>query len=239
MAKPKQRHREEEWRKYLLHIECVRRNAKYGEDYREWARAKDDEMWGTILRCCIAGRWGLVYDEPLPNPRKFPSLSSIMRNKLPPKGRVLKDDYGDPFERKGLDSITFFDSTTHLRHPALEGQVVMFYFPENSSGSHRAVLNLRLPKQTIMTEFEKMLDGWRKARKAAGLTKFVPERRFHLEEWVSQLKVYDLRNKGLKFAEIGENMWPGDKGDSEAKAKVCFTRAQYLIAHPPLVRTKL
>lgn len=79
------------------------------------------------------------------------------------------------------------------------------------------------------------LDDWIGKRRKAGLRQNTPSRRYRLQQCLQFLEVYDLREKGKIFIQIGEALWPHSDADVEYKAREYYRKGKTLILNPPLL----
>ena len=237
----KQRLTAEDWRTYLLHVECVRRNPQYRDGYEEWKKEAADDFYGDWYKLMVSGRWGLLRSAPLPGPDERLPFDAI-RSAKPPKGLILpQDEQVDPSASRAHDqcmlSSAFQPAESVLPDSVKAGMLFLTLFPEQSPDKHvRTVLNIRRSKRALMQSCERFIDLALAARKEAGLSQQVPRRRVRLEECLDCLKVFDLKQSGKTHAEIGESMWPNSRGDIEKKSQVYYQKAKDLIDSPPLMR---
>lgn len=240
MDKSKRKQKLEEWRDYLLHYECVRRNEGFRKGYEEWKRESENENAGELtigmLRDLLASQWGLQCGESLPDPTQRPSLSYISDSIPLDSFQLPQENMVDPAAQKGMEVLQFLSPPTPANPSLLAGLLVLNFYHERFPGFiSRGVINLRLSKKSIMKSFETYIDAWLKERKDAGFEQRKPLRRIRLEAGVNQLTVYDLRASGMPFSHIGANVFRGEKGDLEKKAKDHFRMAKRLIENPPLL----
>ena len=240
MNKSKKEQKLKEWRDYLLHYECVRRNEEFKKRYVEWKRESEKENIGELtidmLRSLLASQWGLQWDEPLPDPTQRPSLSYICKSTPHNSFQLPQESKVDPAAQKGMQALRSLPFPDETHSSLLDGLLVLNYYQERLPGFvSRGVINLRLSKKSIMKALEHYIDAWLKDLQDAGLEQRKPSRRIRLEEGITQLQVYDLRALGVPFPCIGATMFKGDKGDAEKKSKDHFRMAKRLIENPPLL----
>ena len=238
MYHARQRHTTGEWRAYLLHVECVRRNPKYREGYEEWKKLQADEFTGDWYKSLVAGRWGLLHNAPLPDPDNRPLLDTITGAKPPKDCWLPHDERVDPVTSRALDMTGFSKLTEQALPDSIKsGLLFLTLFPEESPDRWiRTVLNIRQSKRTLMQEFEQFIDNALAARKQARLAQHIPNRRVRLQECLDCLKVFDFKQSGKIHAAIGERLWPDSHGDTEKKSRVYYQKAKNLIDSPPLMR---
>src|ERR1051326_7545830 len=138
MRKTKQREVDEQWRFYLLHRECVRRNTDYQADYE---KREEEDLY--------ASGWGLIS---FIDPKERLPLENILTEKQPPDvGRP--DQYSfDPYE---IAAMYFLDQKNRLwsreDNPPLDSILVMTYFHKGKTETtFRHLENMRRPKGKIM-----------------------------------------------------------------------------------------
>lgn len=240
MDTSKKKQKLEEWRDYLLHSECVRRNQGFRKGHEEWKRESENEFAGELtigmLRDLLASQWGLLWGEPLPDPTQRPSLSYIAKSTPLDSFMLPQERMVDPAAQKGMQALQFLPSPNPTNPSLMDGLLVLNYYQERFPGFvSRGVINLQLSKKSIMKSLETYVDAWLKERKDAGFEQRKPSRRIRLEAGIKQLTVYDLRMSGVPFSRIGATLFEGEKGDLEKKAKDHFRMAKRLIENPPLL----
>ncbi len=226
----------ERLRFYHLNRECVRRNPKYIEQYRQ-AIKPSASPWTKLG---LFSEWGLWKNDKLPDPKGRPDLDKL-REATATKPVFLP--FSSTFD-PGLDrAMSLFTSKLHSFSDAkafkdLKGVMILLHFPEKTPSQwEMTAIKTSWSKKDIMEYFTSLIDSILKKRREHGLSQEKSEGRLRIKNDFDYLKVYDLRESGKSFREVAEIMWPGSKVnevDTERKARIYFRKAKELINEPPI-----
>ena len=221
---------------YRVHCECVRRNPEYVEAYQE---LKDDPGGADFRRQLLALDWGILPDDPPPDPDERPPLDQALSRVIPevPGLPLLPGDFWiSPQQQKAMQLFGVGLTDMRLDPKAMAGMLVLAYFPEQAPQRHAVTaFDIRWSKKDILEAFETWLSSTLEERAAAGLKQERPRKRFRLSEYRGYLEVYDLRTEGRTFKETDEMMmWRGTAEDLARKAKEYYEKGKALVSSPPL-----
>ncbi len=224
---------------YLLHRECVRRNAEYAEAYRQVAALTHPAQYEDEL-VTLAERWGLALTDDLPDPSECPGYDP---KQLMTKSQLsLATLLDGPMQTDPIELEAALMAQEHLAtvgvplSQALKGFLVILHCPDTTDYPWGFdVIDLRRPKEEILAGVHQLIDAARqqqeprqgKPRRSSGGG---PK-----AKGFDYLKVYDLKQRGKSFKWIAYEMWGPDA--SHTKASRYFTRAQAMIKTPFLLRT--
>lgn len=217
----------------LLHKECVRRNAEYAKELKE-AKKQSDHETQQVWFMDIQERWALWLCPPLPNPDKRPKIRLPKENsetKL--LGRIEEDS--DPIENFVEDYLIGRICTNSQElQKRLKGFAVILYFPEEENTPiFRAALDLRRPKKEFKNFLSQLVEEMFERRKRHNLQQVNPPGRHHFETELDYLRVWDLKKKKNKHAEIAKIIWP-DRDNPKSYITKYLKKAEELINNPPL-----
>lgn len=235
MSKKSQQHIVEA---YLLHRECVRRNAEYAEAYHQ-SHAITDSDDHEIELVMLAERWGLSISEALPDPSIRPGYDpkQLMTDGQLSRSRLQEGPMQtDPIEMDAALIVQEHLSTAlSTLSQELKGFLVLLHCPDTTDQPWGFdVIDLRRPKEEIIAGVQQLIDDARdqhafrsrnKRRQSVGGPKM---------KGFDYLTVYDLRQTGWTFERIAHEMWGRDA--SSTKASQYFRRANAMIETPRLLR---
>jgi len=228
---------------YLLHREYVRRNPEYANAYGKVhaIKQRNDLHLETAL---LAEQWGLSLSCPLPNPSERPGYD--LKQLKTDANLTISSLFGDVMQTDPIETDAVFiaqehlSTTLHSLSQELKGFLVLLYLSENSKRPYGLdVIDLRRPKEEILKGIDNLIEETRKhQRQRPG-----KNRRQSIggpkTKGFDYLKVYDLRNDGLAFGEIANQIWgigAGTDDEMQAKASKYFRRARANVKNPPLLR---
>ncbi len=220
---------------YRVYYECVRRNPEYAEAYRE---LKSGPRRSKSSRQLLALAWGILPDDPLPDPDERPPLDQALSRVIPevPGLPLLPGElWISPQLQKVMQSFGVGLMDIRLDPKAMAGMLVLAYFPEQAPKRHTiTALDIRWSKKDILETFETWLSSTLEERATAGLKQERPRKRLRLSEYRDYLQAYDLRTERRSFKEIGAIMWERHVGDLARKAKEYYEKGKDLVSSPPL-----
>lgn len=223
---------------YLLHRECVRRNAEYAKAYRQVMALTHPAQRERKL-VGLAEHWGLALTEDLPDPSARPGYN--------PKQLMAESKLSLATLLDGLmqtDPIELDAALTAQEHLAtvgaaltqeLKGFLVLLHCPETTDRSWGFdVIDLRRPKEEILAGVQHLIDEAREQQEPRAGKLRGPSGGGTKAKGFDYLKVYDLKQREKSFKCIANEMWgsPLDR----TKASRYFTRAQAMIKTPFLLR---
>lgn len=227
-------------RLYLLHRECVRRNAQYRRAYRKVHAIRDPERQAVELGW-LSQRWGLSPSEDPPDPAEWPQADpdALLRVDRPGIAESMSAlAQLDPVEfdaaTQGLDLLR---SILPRLAQQLKGFLFLVQLPEHPNLPWGiAAIDLRRPKDEVLGALRELIDEAWKHRSPKHRERM--PMRGPLQKGFVYLRVYDLRIKGQRrLKDIGSLMWPNQiNQDTEQKAGVYLAKAKAMIAHPPLLQ---
>ncbi|MDH5668672.1 MAG: hypothetical protein OEY86_11725 [Nitrospira sp.] len=226
-------------RLYLLHRECVRRNARYQRAYRTVQAIRNPENQAVKLDS-LRQRWGLSSREEPPDPSDWPQadpetlLKGFGTSTPPLKAATAQvDPVESDAAMQGWELLR--TALPHLSKQ-LKGFLLLVHLPEQPNPPWGiAAIDLRRPKEEILGALDNLVDeAWKRrppTRQARG------PMRGPLKKGFDYLRVYDLREKEKqRLKDIGTLMWPNQiDQDTEQKAGVYLAKARAMIAQPPLL----
>ena len=223
---------------YLLHRECVRRNADYAEAYRQVAALTHPAQQELEL-VRLAERWGLALTDDLPDPSACPgydpkqlraeahlSLATLLEGPM----------QTDPIEMDAALTAQEYLATVGVSlSQELKGFLVLLHCPETSDCPWGFdVIDLRRPKEEILAGVQQLIDAAREQQEPQSGKLRGPSGGGPKAKGFDYLKVYDLKQGGESFKQIAYEMWRGHA--NHTKASRYFTRAQAMIKTPFLLR---
>jgi hypothetical protein len=219
-------------RLYLIHYECLRRNAAYRESYAETRGGSD------FKRLAVTLDWGIGSGDELPDPSQRPPLDKALRRYIP--GGIVSQLVPIIFNRRldtAQSTVAFAVTDAPGARKQIAGTLVLAHFPdEDPERPAFMALDLRWSKKDLMKRFESWLSLVLAERARAGLKQERPAQRLRLGEYADYLQVYDLRTYEKKtFRQIADALWPGAQGEPEKKARDYYRRGRHLVSNPPLV----
>lgn len=223
---------------YLLHRECVRRNAEYAEAYHQVAALTQPAQHEYEL-IKLAERWGLALTDDLPDPSARPGYNPkqlMAESRLSPATLLNGSMQMDPIE---MDAA--FMAQEHLATVGaaltqeLKGFLVLLHCPEMPNRAWGFdVIDLRRPKEDILAGVQRLIDAAREQHKPRAGHLRRPSGRGPRIKGFDYLKVYDLKQRGKSLKWIAYEMWGPHA--NHTKASRYFTRAQSMIKTPFLLR---
>lgn len=224
---------------YLLHRECVRRNAEYAEAYRQvTALAQPAQQEYEQVR--LAERWGLALTDDLPDPSARPGYDpKLLRAEAHLSLATLLDG---PMQTDPIELDAAFMAQEHLAtvgaalNQKLKGFLVLLHCPETPDRPWGFdVIDLRRPKEEILAGIQHLIDAAREQQEPRSGKTRQPSGRGPKTKGFDYLKVYDLKQRGESLKWIAYEMW--GPYASHTKASRYFTRAQAMIKTPFLLRS--
>ena len=185
------------WRQYRLHLECVRRNPRYLEQYRKLGEISDPEE-SKVEAAGLNSRWSLWVHEPPPDPDDRPDLDSLnegpkKRKKGSPPDVYLPGDLRpDALEDKALREFQFFPKGREH----LSGVLLLVYFPEGSDSFSSppwpvTTISMARAKKDIFKRLHQFADAVLAKRRQQGLSQKRSPKKLHIDHCFQCLKVYD------------------------------------------------
>lgn len=225
-------------RLYLLHRECVRRNARYQRAFRKAQAIRDPEDQAVELES-LCQRWGLSPSEEPPDPSDWPHADpEMLLNAFGVATPELKAATAqvDPVECdaavQGWELLR--PVLPHLSEQ-MKGFLLLVHLPEQPHPPWGiAAIDLRRSKEEMLDAVRNLLDeAW---RRRSPMQQARGPMRGPLKKGFEYLRVYDLREKEKhRLKDIGTLMWPNQiDQDTEQKAGVYLAKARAMIAQPPL-----
>ena len=223
---------------YLLHRECVRRNAEYTEAYRQVsALTHPAHQEHELVR--LAERWGLALTDDLPDPSARPGYDpKLLRAEANLSLATLLDG---PMQTDPIEMDAALMAQEHLAtvgtalSQELKGFLVLLHCPETLDRPWGFdVIDLRRPKEEIMAGVQHLIDEAREQQEPRAGKLRGPSGSEPKAKGFDYLQVYDLKQHGKSLKWIAYEMW--GPYASHTKASRYFTRAQAMIKTPFLLR---
>lgn len=223
---------------YLLHRECVRRNADYAEAYRHMAGITQPAQHELEL-VKLAERWGLALTDDLPDPIARPGYDpKQLRTEAHLSLTTLLDGpmQINPIEMDASLTAQEYLLTVGARlSQELKGFLVLLHCPETTDRPWGFdVIDLRRPKEEILAGVQHLIDEAREQQEPRAGKLRGPSGSGPKAKGFDYLKVYDLKQHGESFKWIAYEMWGPNA--SHTKASRYYTRAQAMIKTPFLPR---
>lgn len=224
---------------YLLHRECVRRNAEYAEAYRQVAALTHPAQYEDEL-VTLAERWGLALTDDLPDPSTCPGYDP---KQLMTKSQLsLATLLDGPMQTDPIELEAALMAQKHLAtvgaslSQEMKGFLILLHCPETTDRPWGFdVIDLRRPKEEILAGVQHLINEAREQQEPRSGKLRRPLGSRQKAKGFDYLKVYDLKQHGKSFKWIAYEMWGPDA--SHTKASRYFTRAQAMIKTPFLLRS--
>lgn len=224
---------------YLLHRECVRRNAEYAEAYRQVAALTHPAKYEDEL-VTLAERWGLALTDDLPDPSACPGYDP---KQLMTKSQLsLATLLDGPMQTDPIELEAALMAQEHLATVGvvlsreMKGFLILLHCPETTDRPWGFdVIDLRRPKEEILAGIQHLIDEAREQQKPRSGNPRRPSVGGPKTKGFDYLKVYDLRQRGTTFKRIAREMWGSDA--SPIKASQYFRRATAMLETPLLLRS--
>ncbi|MGE0471006.1 MAG: DUF6499 domain-containing protein, partial [Nitrospira sp.] len=196
---------------YLLHRECVRRNAEYAEAYRQVAALTHPAQHEFEL-VKLAERWGLALTDDLPDPSACPGYDpKQLRSEAHLSLATLQDGpmQTDPIEMDAaLTAQEYLSTVGAPLSQELKGFLVLLHCPETTDRPWGFdVIDLRRPKEEILAGIQHLIDEAREQEKPRSTKLRGPSGSGLKAKGFDYLKVYDLKQRGKSFKWIAYEMW--------------------------------
>jgi hypothetical protein len=246
-----------EWRLYLVHRECVRRNPKYKKSNLSIKRlgvsldGKELRWFAHSWHLFVPGFLKLTNKEKrtlpreilmLPDPDEFPTLDKYKDIPVPESFdlKYLYEgilDEMDQYQAKRVLNGAL--RTDRFVNEDLAGKIVLIYFKESGMSPAERIIRIvdaSNSKTDLKIKYEDFIDNIISERRKAGLKQRKASTKDRSDLWFDCLKAYDLREKqDLTYDEIGRIVWSDLKAaDFPTRAKDSIKKARDLISNPPL-----